>query len=254
MVGGLALAALLAACSSDDQSDDAGGAGRPSSSSGGSNASPSTGGSGNASTTGGMGVSNAGAPAATGGRAAGFGGFAPSLGGNPVQGGSTGTQGGSVPGATGGSANPGEPTLESLTPDELEELCADARASFDAAGGTETLGELACRTAGVFAALLFEPSTDAELQQLCRETYDECVAEPVELDDDCEESVTTCSATVAELEACVAEYPTYFEQLEMGMPPCSELTLANFEAALSFEPEPTPACSVLWDKCPTLAP
>ncbi len=253
MVGGLALVALLAACSSDDQSDDGGDAGGPSSSSGGSNASPNTGGSGNASTTGGTGVSNAGAPPATGGRAAGFGGFAPSLGGNPVQGGSTGTQGGSEPVATGGSANPGEPTLESLTPDELEELCADARASFDSSGATETAGELTCRTAGIFAVVLFEPSSDAELQRLCQETYDECVAEPLEIDDGCEENAT-CSATIAEFQACVAQYPRYPEQVAMGMPKCSELMMANLEAALGFEPEPTPACGALWDKCPASGP
>lgn len=211
------------------------------------------GGSGNASTTGGTGVSNAGAPPATGGRSAGFGGFAPSLGGNPVQGGSTGTQGGSVPASTGGSANPGEPTLESLTPDELGELCAGARASFDSSGATDTAGELTCRTAGIFAVVLFEPSSDAELQRLCQETYDECVAEPLEIDDDCEGNAT-CPATISEFQACVDEYPEYLEQVAMGMPKCSELTLANLEAALSFEPEPTPACGAYWDKCPASGP
>ena len=262
LVWGFAMA-LLVACSSDDKNDDGGGAGAPSPGTGGSSTGgPSTGGSstspnsrsgGSASTTGGMPSSNAGAPPASGGRPAGFGGFAPAVGGNPAQGGSDATQGGSEPVATGGAANPGEPTLDGLTPEQLGDLCADARASFDAAGATETLGEFSCRTAGVFVALLVEPETDAELQQLCQETYDECQAEPVELEDDCEEGAM-CPATVSEFEACVAEYPTYLDRVEMGLPSCSELTLENLEAALSFEPEPTPACAVLWEKCPALAP
>jgi hypothetical protein len=232
----VAALSLLAACSSDDQSDDGGGAGAPNSSTGGSN---------------------------TGGRPAGFGGFAATLGGNPVQGGSPATPGGSpatpggspaTPGgsppiATGGTDDPGEPTLESLTPEELGELCADARASFDASGATETAGELTCRTAGIFAVVLFEPSSDMELQQACQETYDECVAEPLETDDNCAEN-SMCPATVSEFQACVDEYPTYLEQVAMGLPTCSELTLANLEQALGFEPERTPACESLWAKCP----
>lgn len=246
--------ALLAACGSDDQSDDGGGAGasNPStggSSTGGSSTGAASGGSGNGSSTGGSAPSNAGAPPATGGRSAGFGGFAATLGGNPVQGGSPATQGGSPPVATGGTEDPGEPTLESLTPAELGELCADARASFDASGATETAGELTCRTAGIFAVVLFEPSSDLELQQACQDTYDECVAEPLETDDNCAEN-SMCPATVSEFQACVDEYPAYLEQVAMGLPTCSELTMANLEEALGFEPEATPACESLWAKCP----
>ena len=217
---------LLAACSSDDPSDDGGGAGAPNSSTGGSN---------------------------TGGRAAGFGGFGATLGGNPVQGGSPATLGGSPPVATGGTEDPGEPTLESLTPEELGELCADARASFEASGATETAGEITCRTAGIFAVVLFEPSSDMELQQACQDTYDECVAEPLETDDNCAEN-SMCPATVSEFEACVDEYPAYLEQVAMGLPTCSELTMANLEEALGFEPERTPACAMLWTKCPESGP
>jgi hypothetical protein len=245
---------LLAACSSDDSSNDGAGAGAPNpntggSSTGGASVGADSGGSGNASSTGGRATSNAGAPPATGGRPAGFGGFAATLGGNPVQGGSPATQGGSPPVATGGAEDPGEPTLESLTTDELGELCADARASFDASGATETAGELTCRTAGIFAVVLFEPSSDMELQQACQDTYDECVAEPLETDDNCAEN-SMCPATVSEFQACVDEYPKYLEQVAMGLPTCSELTMANLEEALGFEPKATPACESLWAKCP----
>jgi hypothetical protein len=250
--------ALLAACGSDDQSDDDGGGAGASnastggSSTGGSSTGADSGGSGNGSSTGGRAPSNAGnvgAPPATGGRSAGFGGFAATLGGNPGQGGSPATQGGSPPVATGGTEDPGEPTLESLSPEELGELCADARASFDASGATETAGELTCRTAGIFAVVLFEPSSDMELQQACQDTYDECVAEPLETDDNCAEN-SMCPATVSEFQACVDEYPAYLEQVAMGLPTCSELTMANLEEALGFEPEATPACESLWAKCP----
>jgi hypothetical protein len=59
-----------------------------------------------------------------------------------------------------------------------------------------------------------------------------------------------CPATVSEFQACVDEYPAYLEQVAMGLPTCSELTMANLEEALGFEPEATPACESLWAKCP----
>jgi len=245
--------ALLAACSGDDDDgdgDDAGGAGSANASTGGASVTGgSSPGSAGLATPAGGAPSNAGAPSAggaSGGRISGLGGTRPSLGGNPVQGGAPQT-------GTGGGSSSGEPTLDGLTPEELGELCSDAQASFDAAGVTETSGELTCRTAGIFAVVLFEPQTDAELQQVCQETYDECVAEPLETEDDCAE-MSACAATVAEFEACVDEYPAYLERVAMEMPTCSELTMANLEQALSLDPEPTPACGTLWDKCPESGP
>lgn len=243
---------LLAACSADDEREDGGGAGSPSANTGGVSANAGgaePGGAGSAATpTGGSLATNAGAGGASGGRLSGLGGTRPSLGGNPAQGGAPAAQGGAPSSSTGGSTTPSGPTLDSLSPEELGELCADARASFDAAGATETSAELSCRTAGIFAVILFEPTTDAELQALCQEMYDDCIAEPLETDDDCEEN-DTCPATVAEFEACVEEYPTYLERFAMELPTCSELTMANLEHALSYEPEPTPACGIFWDQC-----
>jgi hypothetical protein len=184
-------------------------------------------------------VPEAGSPA-TGGTPAGTGG-APSTGGSVATAGNV---------ATGGTTGPsGSPTLASLSPEELLDLCSSAHAEFEASGAWAKAEDAACRFGGAFtAALLGEGASDAELQQLCQDIYDECIAEPAE--PDCGNSLTTCEATVEEFQACVDEYPEYIDALDAAFPECSELTAASLETLVEAEPELPPACALLDEKCP----
>ncbi len=115
-----------------------------------------------------------------------------------------------------------------------------------AAGVDEKYGEELCRSVGLLAAS--DGTSDAEVQQLCAGAYTRCAVNPPKMADDCLANAT-CTATVTDYKACVAEYPTYLDQFIAGLPVCAELTMANLKAAQAFEPAPTPACAGVWMQC-----
>jgi len=246
-----ACATLLAVgCGGED--GDSGGAkpGAPGTTTGGTVATSTGGRSGVAS---GGWISNAGSP--TGGSAAAPGGASTggstARGGAPAQGGAS-SQGGARPSAGGGfsSGLPGGATLESLSPDQLVGLCEAGQKHLLDTGLVDDLFDAFCGYEAVLAVAIFGGSSDEEARTLCSEFYTECLAAPAEPDDCSAMTTSTCSATVAELEACVDAYPEYVDNIEASAPECSELTLDSVEASLDVEPERPAPCANLWDKCP----
>lgn len=181
--------------------------------------------------------------------AAGSGGSAPTQGGSgagSTQGGTTSSSGGAT-GGSAGTASSGGPTLKSLTPDELDALCMDVKAIFDETDVEDKALELTCRYAGLLVAAA-SSQTGAELQRDCQRGYERCIATQPQTVAECTKNAD-CTATVADFKACAEEYATYLDRFLEGLPTCGQVTTNELDRELEFEPEPTPKCAVVWEKC-----
>ena len=160
--------------------------------------------------------------------------------------------------ASGGASTstlPGDKLLNSLTDPEFAGLCQEFDADF--AAGTPTgmaLVEADCRIAGIFFAALSGGQTDAAVQAACKSGYDQCIAAPTQSDPaTCTKPGATCTATVAEAEACFNDSLASIATLKDALPMCSALTVASLSdgssSPTSDEMTP-PSCVTYQAKCP----
>lgn len=161
------------------------------------------------------------------------------------------TGGGNNGGGSSGfsSSVDGSAELSGLSADDQQTLCDDV-ADYSASQISE---DDACTFSGLFAAAFSDPQTDEELQQACSMAYDECINSEDDGggDDQCEVSMTECTATVAEYETCAEARVQQTSDLLGGLPRCSEATLADLEDDGSGNQNELPQeCQVIEDKCP----
>ena len=134
----------------------------------------------------------------------------------------------------------GSKTFDSLTPDEVTQVCKDlAPGLFDAS--CRQTGEV---TAGV-AAASDATLTDAQLATACSDEFNRCQTQFAP--DDCANvsAPPSCSATVAEYVACLVDYFA-------AVPACDGLTRDAINATATA---PYPAsCATLRANCAVLAP
>lgn len=161
----------------------------------------------------------------------------------------------------GGSANngggfdsglPNDKPLGSLTPAEGQALCDKLDTYFSSGTIGMDLQDFNCRVAGLLAGAFSQPKTDAELQTACKGGYDSCKKAPPETEtEECTPPGATCTATAAELEACMADSVAYLKQVEGTIPSCAEITLADLQAMeMPEQPDEPASCTTLDMKCP----
>jgi hypothetical protein len=165
------------------------------------------------------------------------------------KGGSTSNTGGSGNGS-GGNLSTGVPddtTLDSLSDDQLGQVCDAIGAHYQAQAGT-----LPCRLAGMFAAAFSGAETDADARAACKGAYDSCVASPSEETQTCEKPSGECTATIGELEACLNDSDAALQQFYATFPSCETLTLADLMDSGEdiTQPEDPASCTALEAKCP----
>jgi hypothetical protein len=218
---GLSLALCVACGGSDGGNGNAGGS---SSASGGS--SSTSGGSGN---PGGSGNASAGASSSAGGTAS--------------------TTTGSFT-----SGLPADKQLTALTDAEKASVCQKLSAYFSSPAVSKSFEEFLCRAESAAFALFSNPQTDAALQAACKPLYDQCIAAPVMTSESCDvqQVSSTCTATVAEYDACMNDFAKGLDQVLAAIPSCDKLTLAS--ASQSPSGPSTPAsCQTLQAKCPDVS-
>jgi len=143
---------------------------------------------------------------------------------------------------------PATTPLTSLTDDQAMQLCDKLDNYF-----TPTLKDFDCRFAGLLAAALSNPATDAAAQAACKSAYDMCEAAPSETTDTCSKPTGMCTATVGEFEACANDSAAVFDQLSASFPSCATLTLADLMdtgGGNTMDPMDPASCTTLDMKCP----
>jgi hypothetical protein len=171
-------------------------------------------------------------------------------GGDGGGGGTTPTGGQSGSNGTVSSGIDGSKKVSALTPAENQKLCK-AGEQFLAANPAAGAG--ACKLAAVFLAAFTSPKSDAEAQMMCKQAYDDCVSKPAMIK--CEQQPATCTATVAQVEACWSAAPAWLVSSTATIPSCNTLKLSDLAASSgggSGPPAPA-ACMAIGDlDCPGL--
>ena len=170
--------------------------------------------------------------------------------------GSTGTAG-SGSGPSGGldTGLPGDATLSSLTDTQYTDLCKKFDDFYSSGPAAAGLKDVTCRLGGFLAAAFAGADTDAAARAACKSAYDSCLTAPAETTTDkCTKPTGTCTATVAELEACSTDSANAVQQLSSTFPSCADLTLADLMGmdsggdTTSTQPA---SCTTLSMKCPS---
>ena len=174
-------------------------------------------------------------------------------------GGSSAGSGSSMAGASNSSTGtfssglPGDKVLGTLTDDESAALCKKISDSFaDGTTVAKSVEDFTCRFSSILSALFMTPATDAALQAQCKSMYDTCIAGPSTSTETCKKPDATCTATVAEYDACVNDQLKALSQLGNILPTCDKITLASASTLLTGSGTETPAsCQTVETKCPS---
>ena len=165
-----------------------------------------------------------------------------------------------APGQVATGLPPGQ-SLGTLTQADAEQLCqASSRAAQELMASAEYHSG-SCKLAGVMmagmgAAFADPPPPDSELQQTCKTMYDQCMsAQPqsTESSGTCTPPPATCTATVAEYEACMEASLRAMKDVYAALPGCEEITAASLQTSTSTETSMTasqpPECQAFSSKC-----
>lgn len=168
-------------------------------------------------------------------------------------------------GASGGTGSQfdtgldGNKSLDSLTPDERQQLCDKTRELIDAALPEDKLCKLTGVMAGAFeqfggalgaaGAPGFGGAPAAQdPQTACEEAQAACLAAPTETTSECNVP-SDCTVTVAEYEACWNDLNASFGAATKVVPGCDNLTLFTLAPFLALRKRPV-SCDVVQEKCP----
>ena len=155
---------------------------------------------------------------------------------------------------------PPDRPISGLSADEAAAYCVEVRAYVTRPDIRADECELAAFNVLSSAGIADPDLPDAELRTLCMETYTACLPGPGVggFCDDLTLSRASCSATIAEMGACLEAEAAQSRSLAALIPPCQTTTRAELEAAvemlMAIAGEPLPACDVYQSKCVLGAP
>jgi hypothetical protein len=168
-----------------------------------------------------------------------------------------GCGGESVPENRYSSGLPPASVLGNLTDSDAQSLCMSTTQYLFA---DPVVANLQCKLVGGIAAgfevIAGTAKTDAEVQTACTKTYDQC---KTSLGGDagakvsCRKPKQSCTATIAEYEACTTDIVSTYHQLDSQFPACKDLKLSDIrpgDAGAPPAPQSPPSCTVLMSKCP----
>ena len=182
-------------------------------------------------------------------------------GGAPGGSGAGGSGAGGRPSSASGdysSGVPGDKQLGSLSEQEFQGLCKKLDDYFSTGPVAAGIEEFNCRMSGLFGAALSGAQTDAALQTACKPVYDACIAAPTMATSTCTKPDATCTATVAEYDACLNDSLDALSTLQNALPSCDKLTVASLGSLGSLggatSAQESASCQTVKAKCPSAPP
>lgn len=137
----------------------------------------------------------------------------------------------------------GNKKISELDADERVQACENTREYYEKKISEDDAKHVGCVTAGVLAA-----SFGGGDVSICTGAYDECMAKPVEQNeqDACEPGDdSTCDATISDYEDCLEEQVEEYKDL------IDRYTCATgLDGSVSIEQEAGPACKAFYEQCP----
>ncbi len=157
-------------------------------------------------------------------------------------------------GSTSGKSAPSSVTdlsgtqpIGALSPTDTAKLCSDTYAYFGNAISHEDL----CKWSGLAYSVSSSPTSDAVLRRNCSGQENTCLqASPAAAK--CDRIPASCSVTVAQYSACIAEQASVFNSALSGLPACGAATLPDLQLVWNTMTADLPdSCTPMSNKCPT---
>jgi hypothetical protein len=176
---------------------------------------------------------------------------------------------GSLPGLTGcGDDKPaglstgvdGSKPIGMVTPTEADRICKSTEAWAKRAIAEDKQKQLFCRITALAAAAGgglggggTGAASDTQLRMTCQSSLDQCMmistpaggtASPM-----CQSFPASCTATVAEYEACLNDVPPFVDRTIAALPRCDSLTQLSLLSLLALTTTLPPTCQTFQMKC-----
>jgi hypothetical protein len=148
---------------------------------------------------------------------------------------------------------PGSTQVSQMTPAEQQQASQDMQTYFAANISPETAKQLGCGT----MALMMAGMSGSDPKAACQSMYDQCMQSPATADAGADTSttsappastLTTCTATVDEVNQCLAEEVAGIKAMAAAMN-CNNV---GADAAALMTTPAMPACEAIAAKCPGL--
>jgi hypothetical protein len=154
----------------------------------------------------------------------------------------------------------GSKPLGTATPQEAEQICKSTETWARAQLAETRQRELTCRIGAIVAAssgLLGGGAAmvpPMQLQTTCRSTLDQCLAAGSAAQGapsmaTCQSFPASCTATVAEYEACLNDVPAFVDKTSSMLPTCETLNPLSLLALASLVSTLPPSCQTFQMKC-----
>jgi hypothetical protein len=147
----------------------------------------------------------------------------------------------------------GDRPLVDLTPAEAERLCTSAQTWAKDAIPLFKRAMLVCKSGALAALALAGGQHPGQFQAVCQQTYERCLERsgmtPAAVN--CPTPGPGCTATVADYEACLNDFPASFDRTVAAIPSCDMLTLdAIFTSGFTAAAILPPSCAAFERSCP----
>jgi hypothetical protein len=115
----------------------------------------------------------------------------------------------------------------------------------------------ACKLAGMMGAA-FGSMSGGDIKALCTAAYDACMKEPAGSTDtttntaECVQGVSTCTATVGEIETCYNDAAAMTKAQMAKIPSCSQITMSDLTSASTSTSSMPASCTAVEAKCPDM--
>jgi hypothetical protein len=161
--------------------------------------------------------------------------------------------GGGGGGGTFTTSVPGDKPLGGLTGAEADQLCRDQNKFISESTYQMDMCRISAYLAAAFTATLSTTATDAELRTSCSDTYTQCLNPDPDggagAGGTCGAPPPSCTATVAELAACLNDEVAQYHALARQIPECGSLTRAGL---VETDGGSTPGLTELPASCQTV--
>jgi hypothetical protein len=147
----------------------------------------------------------------------------------------------------------GNDQINQLTSQQQQTLCSEVTSFAASSGLDRDQVEVLCRVSAILAASFTAPAaaTDAQLRAACQSSYDMCKAQASPSDCNFDAATATCTATIAELAACVNDSLQTYSMALNEIPTCDKITAATLQSSASQTSATPASCATYQQKCPS---
>lgn len=137
-----------------------------------------------------------------------------------------------------------------VTADENQKICNATAAWVGTAFDAAKMKEFGCKLAGVVGGVFGGTAACQSAYDMCKNAAPPDGGAGMPMGATCNKPASTCTATVAELEACLNAIPANLDKLVNALPSCANVSAQSVQQLGNIQMLLGPACQTFEMKCP----